>query len=210
MVYTRSPWKFQMHLFSTKILRNGALVALALLSLALGGCLSSKRPLFNEKMAVTALGDGGRYQTYEATDIGTYKTEEKMNVRRTGQIYEFVNSRGISTSVSFYPLTDGRFAGQILTGSDDYAYVLMHKDGSAIYMHAAQCEKQDKEKLAALGVTFRDRQCMLDNVTDTQALFATLDFGEPNSKMEPDTGKEKSARGKSGKFRHHLRRRHRG
>src|ERR1700712_5227712 len=98
-----------MHLFSKKILRGGALVALALLSLALGGCLSSKRPLFDEKMAVAALGDGGRYQTYEATDVGTYKTEEKMNVRRTGQTYEFVNSRGISTSVSFYPLTDGRF-----------------------------------------------------------------------------------------------------
>ncbi len=199
-----------MHLFSKKTLRGGALAALTLFSLALGGCLSSKRPLFDEKMAVAALSDGGRYQTYEATDVGTYKTEEKMNVRRTGQTYEFINTRGISTSVSFYPLSDGRFAGQILTGSDDYAYVLMHKDGGAIYMHAAQCEQQDKEKLTALGVTFRDRQCILDNVTDPQALYAALNFGAPNSKMEPDTGKEKSARGKSGRFRHHSKRRQRG
>ena len=167
-------------------MRNLAtLTLLALLSLALGGCLSSRRPLFSEAQAVAALGDGGRYQTYEMTDSGSYKREERMSVHRRGNIYEFTDARGVSTAVSFYPLAEGRFAGQILSGGGDYAYVMMRLDRGAAYMHAADCDKQDREKLVALGVEFRDRQCLLDKVTDPQALFAALIFGPPTSKMEP-------------------------
>ncbi len=161
------------------------IAAVALLSVCLAGCLSSKRPLFGEAQAVAALGDGGRYQTWERTDSGGYKREERVSVRRTGKVYEFTDARGVSTTVSFHPLTEGRFAGQILSGGGDYAYVMMRMEGRVAYMHAADCEKQDKEKLAALGVEFRNRQCLLDKVTDPQALFAALEFGPPTSKMGP-------------------------
>lgn len=167
-------------------MRNPATLALlALVSLALGGCLSSKQPLFSETQAVAALGDGGHYQTYEATDAGSYKTEEHITVRHKGRVYEFTNARGIATTVSFHPLPEGRFAGQILSGGGDYAYVMMRMEGRVAYMHAADCDKQDKERLAMLGVEFRNGQCLLDKVKDPQALFAALNFGPPASKMEP-------------------------
>ena len=167
-------------------MRNLATLALlALASFTLGGCLTSKKPVFNETQAVAALGDGGHYQTYEVTDAGGYKTEERIDVRRKGRIYEFTNTRGISTAVSFYPLPNNRFAGQILSGGGDYAYVMMRLEGSTAYMHVADCEKQDKERLAALGVQVRNGQCLLDKVADPRALFAALSFGPPASKMEP-------------------------
>ena len=161
------------------------LAALTLLTLALAGCLSSRKPLFDETQAVAVLGDGGRYQTFERTDSGSYKREERMTVRRTGKAYEFIDARGVSTAVSFHPISDGRFAGQILSGGGDYAYVMMRREGRIAYMYAADCERQNREKLAALGVAFRDRQCLLDKVTDPQALFAALTFGPPTSRMEP-------------------------
>jgi len=167
-------------------------ILVTLLALALGGCLSSKRPLFSEATAVAALGEGGRYQTFEATDSGSYKREEKMTVRRTGRIYEFTDSRGVATSVSFFALIDGRFAGQVVSGSGEYAYVMVRMEGSAVYLHAADCDKQDKPKLAALGVEFSGRQCLLDKVSDPQALFAALQFGTPTSKMEPIGGGRRS------------------
>jgi hypothetical protein len=178
--------------------RAGVLAALAALSVALGGCLTSRQPLFAEASAVAALGDGGRYVAYER--IGArYKRDEIVDLRRRDRGYDYINEKGAVTPLTLHPLGGGLFAVQARTENGDYVYARLRLRGGAGFVAVADCDRQDMRKLTALGVTARDnafakllgsrgapkRDCVLDGVRDAKKVFSTLDFGAPTGKLAP-------------------------
>ena len=177
--------------------RARALAALVALSVALGGCLTSRRPLFAETSAVAALGDGGRYVAYQR--IGArYRRDETVELRRRDRGYDYINEKGAVTPLTLHPLGGGLFAVQAKTESGDYVYARLRLRDGAGFVSVADCDRRDMRKLAALGVEAREnafarllgsrdgapkRDCVLDGVRDAKKVFSTLDFGAPTGKL---------------------------
>jgi len=66
--------------------------ALAITTL-LSGCFASDRPMFSPASAIPALGNGGRYATFEV-DEGKEKPSDPIVVRPgPANVYDFVNER---------------------------------------------------------------------------------------------------------------------
>lgn len=65
----------------------------------------------------------------------------------------------------------------------DYLYFLLHITSGGAFLHALDCDKQDRSKLIALGVEVRDRKCVLDKVADPNTLFTMLNASEPTVKL---------------------------
>ena len=178
--------------------RAGVLAAVVALSVALGGCMTSRQPLFAEASAVAALGEGGRYVAYQR--IGTrYKRDETVELRRRDRGYDYINEKGAVTPLTLHPLGGGLFAVQARTENGEYVYARLRIRGGAGFVAVADCHRQDMRKLAALGVTAREnefarllgsrgapkRDCVLDGVRDAKKVFSTLDFGAPTGKLAP-------------------------
>jgi hypothetical protein len=176
-----------------------ALVAIVVFSVALGGCLTSHRPLFSDASAVAALGEGGRYIAYRR-DGASYRRDESVELRRRGQGYDYVNEKGAVTPLTLHPLGGALFAVQAKTDGGDYVYARLRLRGGVGFVSAADCGGWDKRKLAALGVVAQPdafagvpgssggalkRDCALDGVRDARKLFSTLDFGAPTGKLAP-------------------------
>jgi len=156
---------------------------LASLALLLAGCFTSSRPKFPLSTAVAALGDGGRYVAYERTSDGSFKREDAFDVRkRADGGYDFTDSKGAVTKLSFHAAGSDRFVVQVVEG-DGVHYALMQVRGNEALAFATDCSKQDAAKLRAQGVVVRRLECMIDRVDDPAALFAGLDLGEPSSKL---------------------------
>jgi hypothetical protein len=156
---------------------------LASLALLLTGCYTSSRPKFPPNTAVAALGDGGRYVAYERMSDGSFKREDAFDVRkRADGGYDFVDSKGTVTKVSFHAAGSDRFAVQVVEG-DGVHYAVVQVRGNEALAFATDCSKQDAAKLQAQGVVVRQLECMIDRVNDPAALFAGLELGEPSSKL---------------------------
>jgi hypothetical protein len=161
------------------------LVALLALSLALGGCLVSKRPLFSEATAVTPVA-AGRYLAYEATDTG-YKPDDPITIRRNGRGYEMVGVKGNVTPATLHPLAGDRFVVQFLAEDrKTWGYTVVRINGDTIYSFAAICSQQNKAKLEPLGVELTREYCWLDKVRDPKAVFALVKADQPLNKLERD------------------------
>ena len=176
-----------------------ALAAIVALSVALGGCLTSHRPLFPETSAVAALGDGGRYIAYRRVGAG-YQRDETVELRRRDQGYDYVNEKGAVTPLTLHPLGGALFAVQAKTDGGDYVYARLRLRGRVGFIAIADCGGRDMRKLAALGVVAQanafarllgsgggapTRDCVLDGVRDARKLFSALDFGAPTGKLAP-------------------------
>ena len=160
------------------------LLALAISSL-LSGCFASDRPMFSPASAVPALGDGGRYATFEL-DQGKEKPSDPVLVRPgVGGGYDFINEKGHATPVTFHPIAGGMHVAQVrLEGGQGYGYVVTRVTGKEVVIVPAECAKQDKAKMDALGVVQRNQyECRIDKVTDPAAFFAGLAFSPPVSRM---------------------------
>lgn len=160
-------------------------VTVALLSALLSGCFASERPMFKPESAVRALGDGGKYATFEQVD-GKDKPSDPIVVRpRPGNAYDFVNEKGVATPVTLHPLPGGEHVAQVtLEGNKGYGYVLFRISGKQAMVVPAECDKQDKAKMAALGVVQRNQfECRVDKVADPVAFFAGLTRSAPVAKM---------------------------
>ncbi len=179
--------------------RAAALAAIVALSVALGGCLTSHRPLFSETSAVAALGDGGRYLAYRRVGA-SYRRDETVELRRRDHGYDYVNEKGAVTPLTLHPLGGALFAVQAKTDGGDYVYARLRLRGGVGFVAIADCGGRDMRKLAALGVVAQanafagllgsgggpaTRDCALDGVRDARKLFSTLDFGAPTGKLEP-------------------------
>lgn len=176
--------------------RARALAGLVALSAALGGCMTSHRPLFPEGSAVAALGEGGRYVAYQKVGAH-YRRDETVELRRRERGYDYVNEKGAITPLTLHPLGGGLFAVQARDGGGDYVYARLRLTGVAGFVAVADCGRQDKRALAALGVVAQasalpgrsagrgppPRDCDLDGVRDARKVFSTLDFGAPTGKL---------------------------
>lgn len=160
--------------------------ALALaISILLSGCFASDRPMFSPASAVRALGDGGRYATFER-DQGKEKPSDPTVVRpRADGGYDFINEKGAATPVTFHPVAGGMHVAQVrLEGNQGYGYVIARVSGPEVIVIPAECAKQDKAKMEALGVEQRNQyECRIDRVADPAAFFAGLNFTPPVSRM---------------------------
>lgn len=151
----------------------------------LSGCFASDRPMFSPASAVSALGDGGRYVTFERVD-GRDKSSDPIVVRPgAGGSYDFINEKGHATPVTFHPIAGGMHVVQVrLEGSQGYGYVVARVSGNEVVIIPAECARQDKAKIDALGVVERNQyECRIDRVADPAAFFAGLSFTPPVSRM---------------------------
>ena len=135
---------------------------------------------------VRALGDGGRYATFERDD-GKEKPRRSDRVRPgPGNVYEFVNEKGVATPVTFHPLAGDEHIAQVrLEGGAGYGYVLARvASPKEIVIVPAECSKQDAAKMQALGVVPRNQfECRIDKVGDPVAFFVGLKRSAPVSRM---------------------------
>jgi hypothetical protein len=160
---------------------------LALLACGIvAGCMASERPMFSESDAVQPL-PPGRYATFERAD-GGFKESDPVEVRLRGaHAYDFVNGKGETVPVSLHRLAGNRFVMQAdnpgADGSKGYAYALLETSADGALVYAADCEKQDRARMQALGVVVRRYDCLIDAVKDARGFFAALDYGPPTSKI---------------------------
>ena len=105
-------------------MRHIAPVLALAISVLLSGCFASDRPMFSSASAVRALGDGGRYATFEQID-GRAKASDPIMVRsRSDGGYDFVTEKGASNPVTFHPIANGLHVAQVrLDGDQGYGYV---------------------------------------------------------------------------------------
>ena len=156
-----------------------------LLSALLSGCFSSTRPMFAPDSAVRAVGDGGKYATFEQVD-GKENPSDPVEIRPRGANgYDFIDEKGVITPVTFHPLPDGRHVAQAkLEGDQGYGYLLARIDGAQIVVTPIECNKQDDARMAALGVARRSQyECGVDAVADPVAFFGGLKPSDPVSRM---------------------------
>lgn len=162
------------------------LAVVVVLSALLSGCFASDQPLFSAETAVLALGDGGKYATFEFED-GKEKPSDPLTVRPgPGNVYEFIDHKGTVTAVSFHPLAGDQHVAQVkLNGEAGYGYVLARITGpQEIVARPAECHKQDEAKMQALGVVYRNQyECRIDKVADPIAFFVGIKRSEPVSRM---------------------------
>lgn len=161
------------------------LVLVLALAPLLSGCFASDRPMFAPESAVRALGDGGKYATFEQVD-GKDRPSDPLVVRpRPGNGYDFVNEKGAVTPATFHPLPGGEHVAQLkLEGDQGYGYILFRIAGKEAIVIPAECNKQDAAKMAALGVVQRNQfECRIDKVTDPVAFFVGLTRSEPVARM---------------------------
>lgn len=158
-----------------------------LLSALLSGCFTSDRPMFASESAVRAVGDGGKYATFEQVD-GKEKSSDPIEIRPRGaNAYDFIDEKGVTTPVTFHALPDGRYVGQAKLEDDKgYGYLLVRLDGRQIIVTPIECNKQDDARMASLGVVRRtDYECRVDAVADPVAFFGGLKASDPVSRMVP-------------------------
>jgi hypothetical protein len=160
-------------------------VFVALLGALLSGCFASDRPLFSAETAVLALGNGGRYATYEILD-GKEKPSDPMVVRPgPGNVYDFIDEKGVATPVTFHHLSGEEHVAQVkLAGDSGYGYIVVRINEKGVFPIPADCNKQNEAKMTALGVVRRNQyECRIDKVADPAAFFAGLTRGDPISRM---------------------------
>ena len=155
---------------------------LVVMSVALAGCFTSKRPVFDEATAVAAFGDGGRFAGYTRGEHG-FTRDEAIEVRRNGKGYDFVDEKGHVTSVTFHAIGEDLFAAQARADGGGYDYVVVRVGAREALLYGPSCDKQDMARLKAFGVEIDGEECLLDKVADPKALFAKLKLGPPTSKL---------------------------
>jgi len=149
---------------------------LVILSALLTGCFTSDRPMFAPESAARAVGDGGKYATFEQVD-GKEQPSDPVEIRPRGaKAYDFVDEKGVATPVTFHALPDGRYVAQAkLEGDQGYGYLILRVDGPQIVVTPIDCTKQDDARMAALGVIHRSQaECRVDAVADPVAFFTAL------------------------------------
>jgi hypothetical protein len=165
--------------------RPSIFVALAA-ALLLSGCFFSQAPKFPAESAVAALGDGGRFQSYERTDADdSYKKSEVVTLtRRPDGRYDLIDEKGTVDQVSFHPMAGGSFVAQATeSGKARYEYLVVRITGNEASFYLPDCAKQDKAQLEKLGVVIEEFECTIDRVADPAAFFASLKLSGPFMKL---------------------------
>ncbi len=156
-------------------------------SLLLSGCFISDEPKLPLSAATAPFGEGGRYGVFERGDNNQYKRQETFVIkRRADGAYDITNEQGEVLRISFHPLGEGSFISQAKAenAQPGYGYAVFRFSGNEAVLYAPQCSDQDKAKIESFGVELNSQfECAIDRVTDLAGLFATLELGQPVSKL---------------------------
>ena len=155
-------------------------------SFLLSGCFFSETPKFETESGVAALGEGGRYQTYERLSDGQYKKDEVIVVKqRIDGGYDWIDEKDEAQRISFHAIAGGYHVLQAHEKkSPAYGYAIVRVSGNEVHIFVPQCDAQDKAMLLRLRVTLnREFECMIDRVANPAEFFASLILGEPTSKL---------------------------
>jgi hypothetical protein len=161
------------------------IAVVVMLGALLSGCFASDKPLFSAETAVLALGEGGRYATFEIRD-GKDEPSDPVTLRPgPGNTYDFIDEKGVATPVTFHPLSGDEHVAQAkLEGNGGYGYMLVRTDGRQAVAIPVECNRQDAARMEALGVVRRDQfECRIDKVGDMAAFFLGLKRSEPTTRM---------------------------
>jgi hypothetical protein len=157
------------------------LLTLAVVSIALAGCFTSTRPLFDPASAATPLGQG-RFVSYNRTSKG-FERDEKIEVRLKDKSYAFIDEKGKATTATLHPIGKDLFVAQARNDGGGYDYVILRVSASEVIGYAPSCVKQSAKKMRALGVEIHDQECRLNKVAHPKTLFSSIRLGEPTSKL---------------------------
>jgi len=164
-------------------MRRIALVAM--LSALLSGCFASDKPVFSAETAVMALGEGGKYATFEQLADGKEEPGDTIEVRLgANNVYDFIDEKGDVTPVTIHPLSGDEHVLQAKMKSA-YGYAVIRTSGpTEALVIPVECNKQDEAMLQALGVVRLDRfECRIDKVADPAAFFAAVKRSRAVSRM---------------------------
>lgn len=169
------------------VFAGGRIVLAALVCVLLAGCFASTQPKFPAASAVPALGEGGRFEYYERDPSGAFARRQTYQVvrHRYDAAYDVFNQSADLTPVSLHGVGNGLVVMQSKSGGDTppYSYSLFRLTDEGALVYIPSCKRQDRAKLAPLGVEFRGDKCVIDKVADVGALFASLELGEPTGKI---------------------------
>ncbi len=159
----------------------------AVFPLLLSGCFISEQPKLPLTTAAAPFGDGGRYGVFERGEGDRYKRQETFLIkRRPDGAYDFTNEKGETIEISFHAMGNDRFLSQAKAEKDQpgYGYAVFRVAGKEAFLHAPQCNDQDRAKVEALGVEVNGQfECVIDRVKDVVGLFGFVDLGQPVSKL---------------------------
>jgi hypothetical protein len=144
--------------------------AMLALSLALGGCFSSERPLFEEA--------SGRCPFTAPTSLEEMDETPSLFVfEPSGNYCQTTDDHGKVSRTLFVPI-----GGQwwIVQDDDEHpSYILVHRTGSRMMQYLPKCEEFSESRLRQLGVTFDSerRYCTANDAHQIDALFRSWRWG---------------------------------
>jgi len=144
--------------------------AVLALSLALGGCFSSERPLFAEA-------SGHCPFTTPTLLEETDETPSHFVFEASGNYCQTTNDEGKVERTLFVPI-----GGQwwIVQDDDEHpSYILVHRTGSRMMQYLPKCEEFSESRLRQLGVTFdaERRYCTANDAHQIDVLFRSWRWG---------------------------------
>jgi len=144
--------------------------AVLALSLALGGCFSSERPLFAEA-------SGHCPFTTPTLLEETDETPSHFVFEASGNYCQTTNDEGKVERTLFVPI-----GGQwwIVQDDDEHpSYILVHRTGSRMMQYLPKCEEFSADRLQRLGVTFDAEQhnCTANDAHQIDTLFRSWRWG---------------------------------
>jgi len=165
--------------------RKSLLLALAA-SFLVAGCFYSESPKFPIQTAVPALGEGGRFQTYQRVEGENFRKDDVIVLRRRPDgAYALIEDKGETSATSFHPIAGGFHVGQAREKDKSrFEYVVVRVTGNEVFLFHPQCDEQDKVQMERLGVVFAgEYSCAIDSVANSNEFFAFLKLGESKTKL---------------------------
>lgn len=134
------------------------------LSLALGGCFSSERPLFSE--------DRGQCPFTTPTTLEEIDaTPSRVVFTASGRYCQATDENGAVSRALLVPIGAQWW---IVQDEEEHSfYALVHREGSRIVEYLPKCEEFSADRLRRLGVTFSDdqRECTANDARQIDTLF---------------------------------------
>jgi hypothetical protein len=144
-------------------------------ALALSACvLQSPQPNFDDKYGQPLLGKtGGTYHSF-TLERDTWKLETDSLIFEAEDQHYIIKNSGKPAQVLFIPISNQWWLAQFKEGKNDTSYVFANVQPDAIYFHPLKCENLKFNGTAAVIVTFKKDNCVLEagtKLSDVKSLI---------------------------------------